>query len=358
MSDPFADEFGHLTIPIEMDQLDGEFVTDGSGVLLPLALSLIVFVGALMPWVVVRPLNGETNTFNLTDVPGGIGILMTSALLVVIGAILLGFKKRVGLVIISLSVISISWMATISGLLLGVVGTLIPSIKVVGINLAKAQVGQGTGVAVALVAGLLLGLLTVRKYEPISSFSPGYSIRIFPVVAIVPLIIITVNFHSPWLVLGNEAAALGAELPGDSLYGSGLLLLLMYLGIGMWFLALIVRTHAMAVWASIISGITAVICGLFSLFVWIGGKTLGWLLPNSIDKWTSMSFEPPLFITFVSAFILAMLSIAGFFTQVEEKSIGVGNEATIANRKISMSDLVGILIIFATILIIAVTKLT
>jgi hypothetical protein len=262
---------------------------------------------------------------------------MTSVIVVVVGAILLGFKKRVGLVLISLSVICISWMATISGLLLGVVGSLIPSIKVLGIDLAKAQVGQGTGVAVSLVAGL--------------------SIRILPIIAIIPLLVVTVNFHSPWLVLGNDETALGAEIPGDSLYGSGLLLLFMYLGMGMWFLALIVRTRMMNVWASIVSGTIASICGLFALFVWIGGKTLQWLLPGSLEKWTSISSEPPLFITLVAAALLFVLSIAGFFPQVEEKSIGVGNDATIASKKISMSDLVGTLLLLTTILIIAVTKL-
>lgn len=357
MSDPFAEDFGALEIPNVADELESDFATDGSGILLPLSLALVVYVGALMPWVVVRPLNQTANTFNLTDVPGGIGILVTSVVFVVTGAILLGFKKRVGLVLISLSVICISWMATISGLLLGVVGSLIPSIKVLGIDLAKAQVGQGTGVAVSLVAGLLLGMLTIRKYEPISNFSPGFNIRILPIIAIIPLLVVTVNFHSPWLVLGNDETALGAEIPGDSLYGSGLLLLLMYLGMGMWFLALIVRTRLMNVWASIVSGTIASICGMFALFVWIGGKTLQWLLPGSLDKWTSISSEPPLFITLVAASLLFVLSIAGFFPQVEEKSIGVGNDATIASRKISMSDLVGTLVIFATILIIAVNKL-
>jgi hypothetical protein len=183
MMDPFADEADITQVPTEGELLDSDFATDGTRVLLPLSMTLLVFVGSLMPWVIVRPLSGNTRTFNLTDVPGGIGILMTAAVFVITGAILLGFGKRVGLVIMSTSAVSLSWMATISGMTLGVVGSFIPSIKVLGIDLAKAQVGQGSGVAVTLVAGLLLGMLTIRKYEPIASFSPGLSIRILPVAA-------------------------------------------------------------------------------------------------------------------------------------------------------------------------------
>lgn len=353
MNDPFASEFDEVDVRSDINQLDNDFATDGTRVLLPLSLAFVVYVGALMPWVIVRPLSQETKNFNLTDVPGGIGILMTSVIFVITGAIFLGFQKRVGLAIISLSVISISWMATISGLLLGVVGSLIPSIKVIGIDLGKAQVGQGSGVAVSLVAGLLLGMLTIRKYEPISNFSPGLSIRLLPVAAIIPLIIITVNFHAPWLVLGNSESNWGAEVPGDSLYGSGLLLLLMYLGTGMWFLALIVRTRAMTISASIVSGLIGLVCGLFAVFVWIGGKALQWLLPGSLDQWTSVSTEFPLYISLLSAVVLFVLSIAGLFPAVSEQSIGVGKDATIANKAFSMSDVVGVLILLVTLFVVA-----
>ena len=341
MIDPFADELVTLQVQTSDELLDSDFATDGSRVLLPLSLTFVVFVGCLMPWVIVRPLSNETKTFNLTDIPGGIGILMTAAVLVISGAVLLGFGKRAGLLVMSISAISLSWMATISGMTLGVVGSLIPSIKVLGIDLGKAQIGQGSGVAVTLVSGLLLGMLTIRKYEPIASFSPGLSIRVLPLLAIAPLITITVNFHSPWLVLGNGGTEWGAEVPGDSFYGSGILLLLMYTGIGMWFLSLIVRARIVAVAASISSLLIAIVCGVFAVFVWIGGKALQWLLPGTLEDWTSISIEPSLYISLLSAVALFIISIIGFFPVLADKSIGVTKDASIANRTISMSDVAG-----------------
>lgn len=325
-------------------------VSSDLGFLLPVSLAFVIFVGALMPWVRIRPLGDTKYSYNLTDVPGGMGILVTCGLLTVIGAVILGFRRRAGLTIMSVTAGSLGWMASMSGLLLGLVGSMIPAISVAGIDLAKAQVGQGSGVVVSITGSLLLGIIAIRQYDPVSRLSSNLSIRILPIGALIPLILIAVNHHAGWLVLGNEASGWKAEVPGDALYGSGLILLFLYFIIGVWFLALIIRTDEILISASIASIVIAAFSGMYAVFVWLGGKTLNWLVPQSLGDWSKTSVEAPLYVSFFSSIVLLVVSVLGFFPEINRATIAFKEKTDVSSRSVKTGDIIGLVIILVTII--------
>ena len=89
MNDPFSDPFDEESSPQDVGRTSVNSVKSseaGTQVLLPIALCVVVFVGSLMPWVVVRPFTDTRTNYNLTDIAGGIGVLLTAALFVIVGA--------------------------------------------------------------------------------------------------------------------------------------------------------------------------------------------------------------------------------------------------------------------------------
>lgn len=352
MTDPFSDDpFGDFEVVANFESTPSpDVMADGTRVLLPLGLAILTLFGAFLPWVIVRPLGDRRLTYNLTDAKGGMGILVTAGFFVLLGAVLIAVNQQFGLIAMAIASSAIGWLATISGLLLSVVGSLIPDFKVAGIDLTKAQVGQGPGVVIAVVSSLILGILTVRKYPPIDSMSPSMSIRVLPIAAIIPMIVIVVNHHAGWLMLGEESGKYAAEIPGDALYGSGLLLVGLYLCTGMWFVALVLRTPAITAVTSAVTVLIGLFTGLFAILVWLGGNGLQWLLPQSMDGWASVSTELPLYLSLIAAIVLVIVGAIGFVPQMQKIEIRFGQGVDIGRSRISTSDIVGALIILGIII--------
>lgn len=354
LDDPFGDFSGSKAVATATD---ADILSDGTRVLLPLGLAIVTLFGAFLPWVIIRPLGDNRLTYNLTDAKGGMGVLVTAGFFVLLGAVLLAVKQQFGLVMMAMASTAIGWLATISGLLLGVVGSLIPDFKFAGIDLTKAQVGQGPGVVISVVSSLILGVLTIRNYPPISSMSPHMSIRVVPIAAIIPMLVIVVNHHAGWLVLGEQSGKFSAEVPGDALYGSGLLLVGLYLCTGMWFLALVLRTPAVMVVSSAVTILIGLFTGLFAVLVWVGGKGIKWLLPQSVDGWAAISTELPLYLTLVAAIVLVAIGAMAFVPSIQTLEIRFGQRVKAGNLKVSSADVVGALLIVAIIVATAISIL-
>lgn len=173
-------------------------------VLLPLSLLMLCLYGATMPWVLIRPLSASIRTFNITDVPGGIGILWTVIFLSIPGIVLLLLRKQSGLFVVGLAAGVLGWMGTVLGLLLGVITSIIPSIDLAGIDMAKAQAGQGPGVPVTVLASVILGIIVLQRMNSGEQIGPKISVPVVPLVALVPLVLLAINHHVKWLSLGVE----------------------------------------------------------------------------------------------------------------------------------------------------------
>lgn len=346
MSDPFEDwtttDVGSASI---VQTAEGK-----PRMLLPITLAGMVFIGATMPWIVIRPLGDNKDAYNLTNVPGGIGVLVTVFLAVVISAVIMIWRRVTGMIMMSLAVAALGWMAAISGMLLGIVSSFIPAIEVAGIDLSKAQVGQGSGVVVCVVASLVLAFLCVRQIEPIAQYSPSFEFPVIQLASLVPLLVVTGTIHQGWLVLGNPEAQWHAEVPGDSLYGSGVLVLVLWLGIGLWLTSAILRRPFVMRIAGAVAIAIAVVTAGYSVLVWIGGRALAWLLPASVEGWASVNTEASLYATALSAIAIGVLGIVGIVTASRERVVKLKENTQFGSMTVHTSDLFAYVLLFFTLL--------
>ena len=346
MIDPFADIVsGESESSVIVNQANGQ-----PRILLPITLALMVFIGALMPWIVIRPLGDNHDSYNLTNVPGGIGILVTVFVAVVISSIVMIWRRVTGMIMMSLAVAALGWMAAISGMLLGIVSSFIPAIEVAGIDLSKAQVGQGTGVVVSVIFSLILAFLCVRQLEPIAQYSPSFEFPVIQLASLIPMLIVTGTVHQGWLVLGNPDAQWHAEVPGDSLYGSGILIMVLWLGLGLWLTSAIFRRPiVMRLAGSLAIALSFVILG-YTVLVWLGGRALAWLLPSSVEGWASVNIEASLYATALSAIAIGVLGIVGIVTASRERVIKLKDQTSFGSLKVPTSDLFAYILLFFALL--------
>lgn len=319
-------------------------------ILLPITLAVMVFIGAMMPWIVIRPLGENHNSFNLTNVPGGIGVLITVLVAVVTSSIVMIWRRVTGMIMLSLAVASLGWMAAISGMLLGVVSSFIPAIEVAGIDLSKAQVGQGSGVVVSVIFSLILAFLCVRQLEPIAQYSPSFEFPVIQLASLIPMLIVTGTVHQGWLVLGNPEAQWHAEVPGDSLLGSGILIMVLWLGLGLWLTSAVFRRPIVMRLAGSLAIALSFVTLVYTVLVWIGGRALVWLLPSSVEGWASVNTEASLYTTALSAIAIGILGIVGIVTASRERVIRLKDQSQFGSLIIPTSDLFAYILMFFAVL--------
>ena len=330
-----SEYFDEITVEVTDERA---FIQSGPRPWLPLSLAAMVLIGATMPWVVIRPLGESKYSYNLTDVPGGIGVLVTVFFLLVISAVVAVFKRNIGVVMIALVGAFLGWMAAISGMLLGVVGSLIPSINVAGIDLSKAQVGQGSGVVMCVLSSLALVFFVVRFLDPINKHSVAFQLPVLPLAAVLPLIIVTLNLHQGWLGLGSDDSNFKAEIPGDALYGSGLLIVAIWVTIGLWFACAVIQSKTATRIVSCLTLVIGFAVSLYTVIVWMGGRLLQWLLPSKVENWTAIDVRPNLYFSLLAGISLVVIAFFGLFEKVLTTSIKLNQEVTAGNRKIAISD--------------------
>ncbi len=312
--------------------------------LLPVALALAAIRGSSLPWVTIRTFGGDQRNYDLTDIKGGIGIVVTITFIVMIGVIVGVFKRLTGMTIMSLGVAALGWMAAISGMLLTLLWSLIPSVNVAGLDLARATLSQGSGVVVTVVSSLALAFMVVRQLEPVRSYAPSTHIAALPIIVLVPIITIAISMHSEWLRLGSDDAKVQALIAGDALYGSGLIVLGLWLCVGLWIGAMMINRSLVVMVACGLTFVVAVIVEMYALLVWAGGNALDWLVPAKLERWTTVSMEPQLFIVLIAAGSVALMSILGFVPRIQRLQINLGTRVK-STSGLWYSDVLGGLVL-------------
>ena len=64
--------------------------------------------------------------------------------------------------------------------------------------------------------------------------------------------------------------------------------------------------------------LVSVIVEMYALLVWAGGNAIDWLVPAKLERWTTVSMEPQLFIVLISAGLVALMSILGFVPRIQQ----------------------------------------
>lgn len=339
-----TDVFGMPAPAKENFDIDQDSTEHEPRIFLPIVLVVMAVRGSLLPWVTVREFSGEKHEYNLLDVKGGTSILMTIAVLGVIGIVIAIFKRITGLTIASLAVASLGWMAAISGALLGILGSLLPSINVAGIDLTRASVGQGSGVTITIVSSFALAFMIVRRLTPVDKYSPRAHISILPLVALIPLILIAINMHSEWMVLGSAESNYQAIIAGDSLYGSGLLVLVLWMNVGLWIAAVIVQRPIVAKFAGTASILVSLVVTMYALFLWGGGKALAWLIPSNVEKWATITVNPVTYLVGFASISLLVLGSFSFLPSVHGRRLGIAERRKVGNSRLHTSDLAAVVL--------------
>ena len=346
MSDPFStwSDVGDTSTGIDFGNMASADATPLK-IFLPLSLLMLSIYGATMPWVLIRPFSASIRSYNITDVPGGIGILWTVIFLSIPGIILLLFRKPSGLFVVGLAAGVLGWMGTVLGLLLGVITSIIPSIDLAGIDMAKAQAGQGPGVPITVLGSVILGILVLQRMNSGEQIGPKISVPVVPLVALVPLVLLAINHHVEWLTLGVEGGGFRASLPGDALYGSGILLAGMWLAIASWIMALVMKSRIVVVICGILSVLVGVTCVLYSLAVWVGGKALGWIIPSSVGDWSSVKVEMALYLSLGGGVVLFVAGVCSLIPAISNMSVSLSTDVDISKKRFFVSEVIGAIII-------------
>lgn len=302
-----------------------------------------------MPWITVRMFDGKEYRYDLANVRGGIAIIFTITVIVLVGLFVGIFRRATGMTIMSLGIAALGWMAAISGTLLSLLWSLIPSINVAGLDLLRATVSQGSGVVVTVVASLSLAFMVVRQLDPLRDYTPSTHVSLLPLVMLVPLITIAVSMHSGWLRLGSEGASIEALVSGDSLYGSGLAVLALWLAVGMWIGALMIHRSVMIIVASAATILVSLVIGMYAGFLWIGGRALDWLVPASLEKWATVGIEPQLYVVLASTVSCFLLAIGGFVPAIQRSELTLGHRVSLSKSRVALSDLAGGVLLAAVV---------
>jgi hypothetical protein len=276
------------------------------------AVLAIVSVGLASPfmnWITVRPLGKKIYQYNLWNFPGGSGIVVLSGILCLVGALTLVTKEKAGLVLMSLGLMLIGWLAALYVFAVGFAQQIIPAVDFAGIDLAKSQISPGNGCLLALLSAVWLSFITVTRLVNVGADS---RIRVLPMYCLLGLamtLLLALLQHAPWVSLGYGDTDIAAEVAGSSIFGSSVLEIVAWLGIGLWLAVLI---SGSAVMSRLVGGISLVF-GLAkvaqTVFVFFGISAVEFLLPNYLEENTSHSFLYPMYLTGLVSITLILLGI-------------------------------------------------
>jgi hypothetical protein len=339
MSDPF-----NFYVPYSEENVQEENTRDVSTTSLIIAFSGLALYGTTLPWVTVRGFDDQSSTYNLTDVRGGIGILVSVVIWVLVGLFVSLPRRRTGLTVMSLGVSVLGWLAGITAVLLGTIASLVPSIAVAGVDLARASVSQGHGVTVTVVSSLAAAFLVIRQYPPLQEFSTQSRIAVLPLLASLSVVAIASSIHEPWMILGVPSGEYRAYIAGDSLFGSGLVVIAVWISLGLWITALIVPRTVVMRTAGVASILIAGTLIMYTSFVWLGGNTLSWLVPSNVEQWSAISAEPALMVALIASTCLGLTGAMSFMARVIRVEVHFSSQKRFSNSRVRATDVVGLLI--------------
>lgn len=284
----------------------------GKGIGSRFAVLAIVSVGLASPfmnWITVRPFGEKTFHYNLWNFPGANGIVVLSTIMCLIGALTLVTREKSGLVLMSLGLMLIGWLAAINVFAVGFVQQIVPAVDFAGIDLAKSQIGPGNGCLLALLSAVWVSFITVTRLVNVESENRIRTLPMYCLMGLAATLLLALLQHAPWVSLGYGDRDFAAELAGDSILGSSVLEIVAWLGIGLWLAVMISGSTVM----SRLAGGISLVFGLAKIgqtaFVFLGISAIEFLLPSYLEDNTSHSFLLPVYFTVLISIIVIFLGV-------------------------------------------------
>ena len=276
---------------------------------MPVFLASIALVcTAFIPWLQIRLPGLEHRSISLIDLNGGRIFFGLATVLLVIGFILVSRVESVGIILISVGVALLGWLAGLVMLVVSLVRGLIPNIALVGIDLSEGLIGQGTGTIMAVVCTIFLGMqLTVRQSSK-NDVTRTVSNPLKLVVIALSLILAFGN-HLPWLTAEVGSVSGRLEISGDSLFGNFLVGLITWFVVSLSAVSLISKAPVAEKVAAIGLIILAILKLLQLIFLWAGSGLVQWILPGGVENIASTNLQVPYYVSLVAAVLSIPISI-------------------------------------------------
>jgi hypothetical protein len=182
-------------------------------------------------------------------------------------------------------------------------------------------------------------------------------VPVVQIAAVVPVIIVTTSLQEGWVLLGNPEAEWNAMVPGNSLYGSGLLNLALWVCVGVWLTSIVLRRPVVIRTAGILGIVVGLVTIGYVVLTWLGGKALSWLLPSSIEGWVGIAMQPSFYLTALCALAMVGLGILSLFMAEKDKSVRLASNTKVATLTIPTSDLAAYLLWMFVLLFYLYTRL-
>ena len=225
-----------------------------------------------------------------------------------IGFILVSRVESVGIILISVGAALLGWLAGLVMLVVSLVRGLIPNIALVGIDLSEGLIGQGTGIIMAVVCTIFLGMqLTVlqsSKNDVTRTVSNPLKL-----VVIALSLVLAVGNHLPWLTAEVGSVSGRLEISGDSLFGNFFVGLITWFVVSLSAVSLISKAPVAEKVAAIGLIILAILKLLQLIFLWAGSGLVQWILPGGVENIASTNLQVPFYVSLVAAVLSIPISI-------------------------------------------------
>ena len=266
---------------------------------------VLVLASAWLPWVVVRlPGSSVTHLYDFTTGGGATMFYFLVALPILGGGIAWAMKRRVGLVVSSISSMGLGVLALIVIAALSTVSSFIPNIGILGSEIATGRVSPGAGASICLIGCLLMGMVAIVEFGEMRGVGIPLDIPFQQVFLLGGLIVGEVASHVPWTSIRFTSGGPTVEVSGDGLIGSFFVQLLGWAAILIWMLSFFVSHKAVRGIALIVTSVVATARLAYAVLLWVSSAATQSLVPDSIGNAINTTIEPGMIVSILLSLLV------------------------------------------------------
>ena len=265
----------------------------------------LVLASAWLPWVVVRlPGSSVTHLYDFTTGGGATMFYFLVALPILGGGIAWAMKRRVDLVVSSISSMGLGVLALIVIAALSTVSSFIPNIGILGSEIATGRVSPGAGASICLIGCLLMGMVAIVEFGEMRGVGIPLDIPFQQVFLLGGLIVGEVASHVPLTSIRFTSGGPTVEVSGDGLIGSFFVQLLGWAAILIWMLSFFVSHKAVRGIALIVTSVVATARLAYAVLLWVSSAATQSLVPDSIGNAINTTIEPGMIVTILLSLLV------------------------------------------------------
>lgn len=270
--------------------------------------SLALVLTAFGTWVQVRIPGTERRRLSLVELAGGRLLLLTSAILLLLGLVVFVKFDRFGRTIQAVGVALFGWLAGFLTISISIVRGLLPNVSVAGVDLSDGLVGQGSGAVLAILTAIFLGFrLTAKPASDVRQRQEMVSPLNLLMMALT--ITLALSNHMPWFVAESNTISGRLEISGDALLGNFIVGMLTWLTVAMCAASMVSVSNATGRISAGLLIALSISKVIQVVVLWAGQGIVSWMVPEVVEGAVSASLRPAIYVTLGVALAAIPLSI-------------------------------------------------